>query len=231
MKSLGRNVKESLLIQKFLKTNNSHIFYFWDELSDEEKDQLINELNNIELNKIKKYYEQYDENHQQNLDFKPADCFTIEERTKDLKEVGEEALRRGEVAFLTVAGGQASRLGYENPKGNFPISPIKNKSLFQIFAEKIKFYTEYYSNNFKWYIMTSETNYNDTKEFFVKNDFFKLDKNNVVFFKQGMFPTITLDGKLILSDKNKLFLNPEDSPVLKNHYSYLLDNFHQYNKI
>jgi len=114
MKSLGRNVKESLLIQKFLKTNNSHIFYFWDELSDEEKDQLINELNNIELNKIKKYYEQYDENHQQNLDFKPADCFTIEERTKDLKEVGEEALRRGEVAFLTVAGGQASRLGYEN---------------------------------------------------------------------------------------------------------------------
>ena len=50
MKSLGRNVKESLLIQKFLKTNNSHIFYFWDELSDEEKDQLINELNNIELN-------------------------------------------------------------------------------------------------------------------------------------------------------------------------------------
>ena len=50
---------------------------------------------------------------------------------------GEEALRQGAVAFLVVAGGQGSRLGFEHPKGMFPIGPVSKKTLFQIHAEKI----------------------------------------------------------------------------------------------
>ncbi len=41
------------------------------------------------------------------------------------------------MAALTVAGGQGTRLGFDGPKGNFPISPIRNKTLFRIFAETI----------------------------------------------------------------------------------------------
>ena len=51
--------------------------------------------------------------------------------------LGEEALRRGEVAVLMVAGGQGSRLGFEHPKGMFAIGPVSNNSLFQIHAEKV----------------------------------------------------------------------------------------------
>ena len=54
------------------------------------------------------------------------------------RAVGEEALRAGRVAAFTVAGGQGTRLGYDGPKGTFPVTPVKRKPLFQVFAEKIR---------------------------------------------------------------------------------------------
>ncbi|GAH56734.1 unnamed protein product, partial [marine sediment metagenome] len=49
------------------------------------------------------------------------------------RELGRELISGGKAAFLTVAGGQGSRLGFKGPKGLFPISPIQKHSLLQIF--------------------------------------------------------------------------------------------------
>lgn len=210
-KFFGRNDKEAKIINKLKKYNQDHVLYFWNDLTDSEKDTLIYEISNIDQKKILKYYNRFKEHKPQKLEPKTTDYLSIEQRykQKDLKSIGENALKNNEVAFLTVAGGQGSRLGYDHPKGFFPISPIKNKSLFRIFAEKLLAYSEYYQNDFNWYIMTSEFNYKDTIKYFKDNNYFNLNKKNVVFFKQGMFPTLNLDGKLILTKKNRLFLNPD----------------------
>ncbi len=50
---------------------------------------------------------------------------------------GADALAAGEVAVILVAGGSGTRLGFEGPKGTFPIGPVSSASLFQIHAEKI----------------------------------------------------------------------------------------------
>ena len=50
---------------------------------------------------------------------------------------GEEALAAGEVAAVLVAGGQGTRLGFDGPKGTYPIGPVTGASLFQIHAEKL----------------------------------------------------------------------------------------------
>ena len=47
---------------------------------------------------------------------------------------GEAALRDRKVAAVTVAGGQGTRLGFDGPKGAFPITPVEGKTLFQVFA-------------------------------------------------------------------------------------------------
>ena len=51
--------------------------------------------------------------------------------------LGADALAAGEVGVILVAGGSGTRLGFDGPKGTFPIGPVSSASLFQIHAEKI----------------------------------------------------------------------------------------------
>src|SRR5207245_2916950 len=51
---------------------------------------------------------------------------------------GMQMLSEGKVAAFLVAGGQGTRLGYDGPKGEYPITPVKSKPLFQVFAEQLQ---------------------------------------------------------------------------------------------
>jgi UDP-N-acetylglucosamine/UDP-N-acetylgalactosamine diphosphorylase len=210
-KYFGRNSREARLINKYILYGQGHIFRFWNELSDKEKDDLMSDISRIDLRKIARYFRKFRAHEKKEFSILPTGYLSINDRKKnnELRTIGENALRSNEVAFLTVAGGQGSRLGYDHPKGFFPVSPVKKKSLFRIFAEKILFYSGYYGLNLYWYIMTSEFNYNETIDFFKTNGYFGLNKNNIIFFKQDLFPTLSMKGKLILRDKESLYLNPD----------------------
>src|SRR5207248_7804911 len=79
---------------------------------------------------------------------------------------GEEALRRGEVAILLVAGGQGSRLGFDHPKGMFPIGPVSNKTLFQIHSEKALALRRRSGKPVPFLVMTSPATHAETEPFF-----------------------------------------------------------------
>ncbi|MEM7808610.1 MAG: UDPGP type 1 family protein, partial [Planctomycetota bacterium] len=118
-------------------------------------------------------------------------------------------LADGKVAAFLVAGGQGTRLGYDGPKGEFPVTPVKDKPLFQVFAEQIKASSDRYGKPVPWYVMTSEVNDARTREFFEKHAYFGLDKANVTFFVQGMMPAFGTDGKLLLAEKDSLALSAD----------------------
>jgi len=133
----------------------------------------------------------------------------MRENTDDkVLSLGEEALYSGKVAAFLVAGGQGSRLGFDGPKGIFKVTPIKNKSLFQLFSEKLLNLQNQYKTTIPWYIMTSDTNHKQTIDFFEKNNYFKLLKKNIYFFKQDMLPAFDKQGKLIMEEKYRLFFSP-----------------------
>ncbi len=211
MSYYGRDEFEAKLLKKVIKSGNKHILHFWNELTDAEKDFFIDEIERLDFKTVNRYFSIYENSKKIAERFSPPKYRSLSsiKGDKQIYKIGEKAFREGEVAFLTVAGGQGSRLGSDMPKGCFPISPIKKKSLFQLFAEKVAFYSAYYENDLKWYIMTSEENYHPTKIFFEDNNYFNLKRRNVIFFNQGMLPTLTLDGKMILRDKNKILLNPD----------------------
>ena len=52
-------------------------------------------------------------------------------------ERGEEILGSGRVGYIMVAGGQGSRLGFEGPKGMFPVGPVSGASLFAWHARRL----------------------------------------------------------------------------------------------
>lgn len=122
---------------------------------------------------------------------------------------GEAALRAGRVAAFTVAGGQGTRLGYDGPKGTFAVTPLKNKTLFQVFAEKIRAVGVRYRRPLHWFIMTSHQNHAATEAFFEENRFFGLDRARVHFFRQGRMPAVDFSGKILLEAKDALALSPD----------------------
>ncbi|HPY88789.1 MAG TPA: UTP--glucose-1-phosphate uridylyltransferase, partial [Spirochaetota bacterium] len=206
----NKNLNEDEFINAIKNTGNGDVFYFWNELSPNDKKKLIGDLQSIDFTQIDDFYQNsYLNRKKEDVLFEPTDYLSVNERDASLKNIGVDSLLKGEVAILTVAGGQASRLDYDYPKGCYPISPVKRKSLFQIFAEKIYFYSKFYKSDLTWLIMTSEYNYSETVKFFEENDYFNLSKDKILFFKQGALPTITTDNKLILKDKMEIYKNPD----------------------
>ncbi len=124
-------------------------------------------------------------------------------------KVGEEAMRRGEVAALVVAGGQGSRLGFDKPKGMYPVGPVTKASLFQVHAEKVLALGRRYGKPVPFLVMTSPATDAETRAFFAANDDFGLAKGDVHFFQQGTMPAVDLDtGKLLLEAPGSLALSP-----------------------
>ncbi|MFZ0564916.1 MAG: UTP--glucose-1-phosphate uridylyltransferase, partial [Chlamydiales bacterium] len=114
----------------------------------------------------------------------------------------------GRCACLLLAGGQASRLGCTGPKGCYPVSFVKKKSLFQLVAEKIKAASEQAGYPLQLAIMTSPLNHLETEAFFVQNAFFRLSPHQVSFFYQRMWPFLDFQGNLFLETPDRLGCGP-----------------------
>lgn len=149
-------------------------------------------------------------------DFQPAPYYPLPaespeqaSRYASAYELGDQAIREGRVAAVTVAGGQGTRLGHDGPKGTYPVSPIRQKSLFQLFAETILRESERSGRPLFWYIMTSPSNNQPTIDYFKQNGFFGLGEEQVRFFPQGTMPVFGLDGKLLLAEPGVLARSPD----------------------
>lgn len=128
---------------------------------------------------------------------------------KKARAAGEAELRAGHVGVLLVAGGQGSRLGFDGPKGAYSIGPVTGASLFYFHARKILALSVRYAASIPFYVMTSAANYDATVAHFEENDYFGLNPDDVVFFKQGMWPGMTADGKIILDAPGHVFMSPD----------------------
>jgi UDP-N-acetylglucosamine/UDP-N-acetylgalactosamine diphosphorylase len=127
----------------------------------------------------------------------------------EARAAGEKLLRAGRVAAFTVAGGQGTRLGYDGPKGTFPVTPVRRKPLFQVFAEKIRAAGERYGRPLHWFIMTSHANHEATEGFFAERNFFGLDRGRVHFFRQGRMPAVDFEGRIMLESPGAIALSPD----------------------
>jgi UDP-N-acetylglucosamine/UDP-N-acetylgalactosamine diphosphorylase len=122
---------------------------------------------------------------------------------------GWEELRQGRVAVVTLAGGQASRLGFDGPKGAYPLGTVSGASLFQILAGMIARLRARSGTVVPWILMTGLENDAATRTFFERRNHFGLGSSNVHFACQGMLPALTPEGELLLAAPDRLFRNPD----------------------
>ena len=184
------NQKWNELIVKVHENKQEHILRFWDELSSPQKENLIDQISDIDFELLKKLTADALNPKKSGGDdhkLEPADFITLSERQSldsEAKKIGEQLLRSGKVAEFLVAGGQGTRLGFDGPKGMYPVTPVKKKSLFQLHAEKLLAVGKRYGVKVPWYIMTSLTNNDQTVQFFKENQYFGYTAEDIFFLIQ-----------------------------------------------
>jgi len=211
--------KTYVAIEEFRRTleacGQAHLLTFWDELDGAQREALLDDLKRVDFEQVACLIpthvlaapEAAAQHH-----IEPPDVLRVEPGSPEHREAaaaGAEMVAAGQVAALVVAGGQGTRLGYDGPKGMFPISPVKNKSLFQLFAESIQSAQRRYGGTVPWYVMTSDLNDAPTREYFAANNHFGLRPENVIFFTQGMMPALGTDGRILLDQKHRVAMSPD----------------------
>lgn len=205
------------LPERFRQAEQGQVFAFLDELSAQERQGLLEQAAEIDLDEIARLCQTLLGKQQQATfeGLEPAPYQPLPQHGGDAhawdeaRHLGEEALREGKVAAFTVAGGQGTRLGYDGPKGTFPVTSVRGLSLFEVFAAKIEAAGKLYGRPLHWFIMTSHQNHEATTEFFEQGDFFGLESDRVHFFRQGRMPAVDFDGKILLEAPDRIALSPD----------------------
>jgi UDP-N-acetylglucosamine/UDP-N-acetylgalactosamine diphosphorylase len=216
----NQSAKIDVMRRQLSACGQGHLLDFWDQLGPAEQAGLIEQVRELDLDKIPTWVETLVRHAPQtpvrNEEFQPAPSYGIVPRTDaerrkyaDAVKLGKELIAAGKVAAFVVAGGQGTRLGFDGPKGNYPISPVRNKTLFQIFAETIEAVSRRYRTVCPWYIMTSPMNHEATVQIFESNHFYGLDRDSVLIFQQGTLPNFGFDGQILMADKASIARSPD----------------------
>jgi UDP-N-acetylglucosamine/UDP-N-acetylgalactosamine diphosphorylase len=129
-------------------------------------------------------------------------------RRDDALRAGEAALKAGRVGTLLVAGGQGTRLGFDGPKGAFPVGAVSGRTLYQIHAERLVALGRRHGVVPPLYLMTSDANHEATCAMFAEHDHFGLPRDRVLIFQQGLAPAVNEEGLLLLNAKDHVVMTP-----------------------
>lgn len=123
-------------------------------------------------------------------------------------QIGLDALNQSSVATIILAGGDGSRLNYDKPKGCFPISPIKKKSLFELHFEKIKFLQKHIEKPLQICVLSSEKNKDITLKFLQDHKYFDINPHLIHILEQPSIPLINEKNKWFFETSDKIATGP-----------------------
>lgn len=212
------NIENQDLINRLNEFNQSHVLQFWNELSRNQKDELINQLESFDFQLIESLTHLASaqspwEKIAQAAEVPPA--ITLIQQSPDqplyhlARTAGEEALAAGKVGMILVAGGQGTRLGFDHPKGMFPIGPVSERTLYQMHFEQVLGRSRQFGVQIPLYVMTSPPTHDETTQFLTEHQFFGMDPADVKIFCQGVMPAVDQEGKLLLKTKSSVFVSPD----------------------
>lgn len=215
-----------------------HLASFWDELSENERDRLLDDIKQVDFQELNDFFSHVKLETSSRVnemsgaggamspvpdELKGSWEKSSQQELHEYESQGLKAIANNEVAVLLLAGGQGTRLGVTYPKGMYSVDLLSGKSLYQLQAERLvklkqlaaqrrngaANQNQRHEGSIPLYIMGSEATLETTHEFFKAHDYFNLGEENVILFEQYMLPCLTNEGKVILDDRGKLSKAPD----------------------
>lgn len=191
------------------RIGQEQILRYWGELNESEKKSLEAQVRGTDWSVLENLA------HPENLSGKgkiePISGLRakeIEARREEFFALGKEAIKKGKVSAVLLAGGQGTRLGTDAPKGTFDIGITRPLYIFQQQIENLLEVTNECGAYVPLYVMTSEKNNDETVAFWKEKNYFGYPAQYVRFFKQDMAPAVDFSGKVILEGKANIALSP-----------------------
>lgn len=206
------------LLAAVVPEKREYLLKFWGQLDDAGRDSLLRQIREIDFDLIDRLYHRRDDRgnvRELVARAEPPPAFRLDTAANrftpgEARDRGREALAHGRLGVILVAGGQGTRLGFEHPKGMFPIGPVSGRSLFQIHVEKIIAVGRRYGVRIPLYLMTSPATHRQTVEFFARHDRFGLAEDDLTIFCQGTMPAVdAATGKVLLDRPDRVATNPD----------------------
>ena len=186
-----------------------HVLKYYDELDDAQKEQLLQQVDETDFSVL-----QYIDHKDAALEVKeisPLAAMELDEinrRKEEFTRIGLDAIRRGKVAAVLLAGGMGTRLGSDDPKCMYDIGITHPVYIMQRLVENLMEVVDAAGVPVPFFIMTSDKNHDKTVSFMKEKNYFGYDPSMIWFFKQEMAPAADYSGKVYMEEKYRISTSP-----------------------
>jgi len=192
------------VIEKINATNQKYLKHL---VGKDIPQKLVDQINNMDWS----YLDLIDQKEQTRGTFAPLGAMElseIETKKEEFKAIGIKAMKECKVGAILLAGGQGTRLGFDKAKGMYNIGVNKDLYIFEQLIRNLQKVTDEVGAYVPLYVMTSDKNDVQTREFFAEHDYFGYDKDYVKFFVQEMVPAVDFDGNVLVEAEDSLAMSP-----------------------
>lgn len=207
-----------VLRSRCAEADQSHLLAHWDRLSGPQRKHLRSQIESIDfsiLNRLRAGVDYGDSRHVAAQRAESPDAVLLGRNYRgfsiqDAIQEGNRAIAQGKVAMILVAGGQGTRLGFDQPKGMFPIGPVSGRSLFEMHVDSLRGAMKRFCVSIPLLVMTSPATDEATRAYFEENDRLGLAPHELLIFQQGTMPALDAQsGKILMDSPHELALSPD----------------------
>ncbi len=195
-------------VKKLEKIGQTHVLRYYEELTQEQKQQLLAQIEQTDFSVIDALAHRGEEKKGEIAPLKSMTIPEIEVSKETFEKTGLDAIRADKVAAVLLAGGMGTRLGCDAPKGVYDIGVTKPLYIFECLIHNLMEVVRKADHYIYLFVMTSDKNHETTVAFFEEHSYFGYPKEYVRFFKQEMAPAVGYDGKVLLEEKGKIATSP-----------------------
>ncbi|CAD8178687.1 unnamed protein product [Paramecium octaurelia] len=212
--------KKVSTLQDYEECKQQLLLDYLSTLEEKDKEKLLEKLESINIRNLIDVYSHYKEKPNENRELNPIKnvlrvASTPKDTLQQYQKLGEKLISEGKVCVAMMAGGQGTRLGFNKAKGMYDIGLPSHKTLFQIFCERILSLQNTIQSKIgqclpiQFFIMTSDVNHEETTQFFIENNYFNLQSDQITFFQQDSLPILSINGEIMLSDSTAILEGPD----------------------
>ncbi|MCM1126121.1 MAG: UDPGP type 1 family protein [Lachnospiraceae bacterium] len=195
--------------EKLAAAGQEHVLNYYGELSGEQQKELLSQIEGTDFSVLASLAEKGGAGKRGKITPLAAmQISQIKEKEHAFRQTGIDAIQKGKVGAVLLAGGMGTRLGSDNPKGMYNIGITKEVYIFQRLIENLFDVVREAGAWIPLYVMTSDKSHEATTRFLKEHGYFGYNSDYITFFMQDMAPACDYEGRIYMEEKWKMATSP-----------------------